>query len=198
MPKLIDHSERRAHLATATWRVILRDGVAGVSVRTVAAEARLSTGSLRHVFASQSELLIFALQLVVDRASERLMGLPLRATALEMVKAVADQLMPLDRERRAEMEVYLALFTAANANPDLREARDAAHRKVRDVCRWMIEELDDRGALQVGADRELETIRLHALIDGLAAHIVYATPESDVGWARAALSHHLRSLGVAR
>ncbi|HLR93636.1 MAG TPA: TetR family transcriptional regulator [Jiangellaceae bacterium] len=68
MPRLIDHDERRERFAEATWRVILRDGVGGVSVRTVAAEAGHSTGSLRHVFASQSQLLVFALQLVVDRA----------------------------------------------------------------------------------------------------------------------------------
>lgn len=193
-PKLIDHTERREHLATATWRVILRDGVAGVSVRTVAAEAGLSTGSLRHIFATQGELLVFALQLVVDRATARVAELPTQDTAVDTVEMVAAELMPLDRERRAEMEVYLALFTAANADPDLRGPRDAAHQKMRDACRWMLDELADREALPVETDLEVEAIRLHALLDGLAAHLVYEPPDADPEWAHRVLVHHLRSL----
>ena len=194
MPKLIDHDERREQLATATWRVILRDGVAGVSVRTVAAEADLSTGSLRHVFASQGELLVFALQLVVERVTTRVVELPAQDSAVDAAESVAAEMMPLDRERRAEMEVYLALFTAANADPDLRGARDAAHRKMRDACRWMLDELAVRKALPGETDLDLEAVRLHALIDGLSAHLVYEPPDADPAWARRALVHHLRSL----
>jgi AcrR family transcriptional regulator len=194
VPKLIDHDERREELARATWRVILRDGVGAASVRAVAAEAGRSAGSLRHVFASQSELLVFALELVIDRATARVASaLPL-PTAVREVQAVAAELLPLDRERRAEMEVYLALFTAANANAELRDVRDGAHRTIRDACRWMIGRLDNGTDLAAGADRELEAVRLHALLDGLAAHLVYEPADADPGWARAVLERHVRSL----
>jgi AcrR family transcriptional regulator len=194
VPKLIDHDERREELARATWRVILRDGVGAASVRTVAAEAGRSTGSLRHVFASQSELLVFALQLVIDRATERVASVLPLPTAVQEVEAVAAELLPLDGQRRAEMEVYLALFGAANANADLRGVRDAAHRTVRDACRWMIGRLDNGVDLTPEADRELEAVRMHALIDGLAAHLVYEPAGADPGWARRVLVHHVRSL----
>ena len=195
VPRLIDHDERREAFAEATWRVILRDGVGKVSVRTVAAEAGHSAGSLRHVFASQSELLVFALQLVVDRAGERVDELREVPDPLERVQAVAAQLLPLDAQRRAEMEVYLALFTAANADADLRPARDAAHHSVLAGCRWMIEQLDTGGLLAGDADRELEARRLHAVIDGLAAHLIYEPADADPEWARQVLVRHLRALG---
>ena len=194
MPRLIDHDERRQVFAEATWRVILRDGVGKVSVRTVAAEAGHSAGSLRHVFASQSELLVFALQLVVDRAEERVDALREVTGAVERVHAVAAQLLPLDAQRRAEMEVYLALFTAANADADLRPARDVAHQSVLAGCRWMIEELAAGGFLAEDADRELEARRLHALIDGLAAHLIYEGADADPQWADQVLVRHLASL----
>ncbi|WP_147917482.1 TetR/AcrR family transcriptional regulator [Ruania zhangjianzhongii] len=194
MPRLIDHDERRQAFAEATWRVILRDGVGKVSVRTVAAEAGHSAGSLRHVFASQSELLVFALQLVVDRAEERVDSLREVPGPFERVQAVAAQLLPLDAQRRAEMEVYLALFTAANADADLRPARDVAHQSVLAGCRWMIEQLDAGGLLAGGADHEVEARRLHALIDGLAAHLIYEAGDADPGWAHEVLLRHLASL----
>lgn len=194
MPRLIDHNQRREQLAEATWRVILRDGVGGASVRTVAAEAGRSTGSLRHVFGSQSELLVFALQLVIDRATQRVAAMPQLPTAVATVEAVAAELLPLDHERRAEMEVYLALFAAANANVELRAPRDTAHRAVRDACRWMIDRLDNGTDLAPEAERALEATRLHALIDGLAAHLVYEPADADPEWARRVLVGHIRSL----
>lgn len=197
MPKLIDHTRRREQIAEAAWRVIVRDGVAGASVRTVAAEAGLSTGALRHIFASQADLLVFALRLVSDRAKARVAALPVLPTAAETVEAVAAQFIPLDRDRRAEMEVYLALFTAANADAQLRGPRDTTHRAMRGACQWMIGRLDDGSDLAPGADHELEAARLHAVIDGLAAHLVYEPADADPEWARRVLARHIRSLRVA-
>lgn len=194
MPRLIDHSRRREEIAEAAWRVILRDGVGGASVRTVAAEAGLSTGSLRHLFASQAELLVFALQLVLDRVTARVAAMSPKHSPTATVEAVAAELLPLDRPRRAEMEVYLALCTAANTDGALRDPRDAAHRRMRDACRWMITHLGAGACLAPGADHELEAIRLHAVIDGLAAHLIYEAADQDPAWALEALVHHIRSL----
>jgi len=52
--------------------VIRLDGLEHASVRNVAREAGLSMGALRHYFATQSELLCFAMQLVGDRARARI------------------------------------------------------------------------------------------------------------------------------
>lgn len=194
MPRLIDHSRRREQLAEAAWRVILRDGVAGASVRTVAAEAGRSTSSLRHVFATQSQLLVFALRLVVDRVVDRIAALPPQPTALLTVETVAAQLLPLDRDRRAEMEVYLALFTAASSQAELRPARDDANQKMREAARWMVEQLDNGVDLSPRADRDIEAKRLHAVIDGLAAQLIYEPGDADPDWARRVLVAHIRSL----
>ena len=72
MPKVVDHEQRRRELAHAVWRVIRRQGVDQASVRTVALEAGWSPGALRHYFATQSELLAFAMRLVVERIEGRI------------------------------------------------------------------------------------------------------------------------------
>ncbi|MER6950162.1 TetR family transcriptional regulator C-terminal domain-containing protein [Nonomuraea sp. NPDC000554] len=194
MPKLIDHGRRRAELAEAAWRVILRDGVGHVSVRAVAAEAGLSTGSLRHVFKTQSELLVFALELVLDRVRARVAALPPRPAIRATVEAVAREMLPLDADRRTEMEIFTALFTAANAAECLKRPRAQAHDALRDACRWMIGQLDQGAVLAPGLDVELEARRLHALLDGLAAHLLYEPPSAETGWATRVLSAHLDSL----
>lgn len=197
MPRLIDHDERRQQLAEATWRVITRDGVGRTSVRSVAAESGRSVGSLRHVFSTQSELLVYALQLVVTRATARITALPPQEDAVQTVIAVAAQLLPLDSARRAEMEVYQALFVAANADAHLRGPRDEAHREMQSSCHWMIEQLDNGSDLADDADRECEARRLHALIDGLASHLVCQPVDADTDWAYQVLASHIHSLGTA-
>ncbi|MCG5211643.1 TetR family transcriptional regulator C-terminal domain-containing protein [Streptosporangium soli] len=194
MPKLIDRTRRREELAEAAWRVILRDGVGHVSVRSVAAEAGVSTGSLRHVFNTQSELLIFAMQLVLTRVQKRVAALSPLPTIRATVEAVAREMLPLDAERRAEMEIFLALLTAANAEECLRPLRAEAHQALRDACRWMIDRLHQAGSLMPGRDPELEAQRLHALLDGLAAHLLYEPLSAGTGWATRVLTAHLDSL----
>ncbi len=71
MPRVVDPVARRNDLAEAVWRVIRREGLEGASVRAVAREAGLSMGSLRHYFGTQSELLIFAMRMVMDRIERR-------------------------------------------------------------------------------------------------------------------------------
>ncbi|MEO3889659.1 TetR/AcrR family transcriptional regulator [Nonomuraea sp. B5E05] len=194
MPRLIDHEQRREELAEAAWRVIMRHGVGHVSVRMVAAEAGVSAGSLRHVFRTQSELLVFTMQLVVNRVRARITAIPPQPTIRQAVEAVARELLPLDDERRAEMEVNMALFSAATAEESLRGPRAEAHEAVRDTCRWMIAQLDNGIDLAPGRDVQLEALRLHAVIDGLAGHLVYEPPTADTSWATDVLSTHIDSL----
>lgn len=195
MPKLIDHARRREELAEAAWRVLLRDGVGKVSVRNVAAEAGLTVSSLRHVFATQDELLEFALELVLDRVRQRVEPL-LPVADRRGVEAVACEFLPLSPERWAEMEVYLSLFMAAGTNPELAPHRDQAHAALRASCRNLISALDNGTDLAPGADQELEAQRLHALLDGLAMHIVFEGVRGDTAGARRVLRAHLDALAA--
>lgn len=194
MPKLIDHRKRREELALAAWQIILRDGVAQVSVRAVAAEVGLSAGSVRHVFPTQEELLVFLMDFVSERVNRRISALPPRATIRATVEEMAAQLLPLDEERNAEMQVAIALFTAANTEGRLKQPRDDAHRAQRALCRWMVEQLDNGVDLAAGSDVEVEAWRLHALLDGLSVDLVYEPDEPDPSWAVRVLSRHLDSL----
>ncbi len=163
MPKVVDHEERRRELAEAVWRVIRRDGIDGASVRTVAREAGWSSGALRHYFETQSALLTFAIGLVVDRIEARIASLELPADPRAAVERLLLELLPLDEERRAENEVWLAFTGRALVDPDLRARHAELHDAQRGACL--------RAATVLGAhDPALEAERLHALVDGLAVH----------------------------
>ncbi len=71
MPKIVNHEHRRKLIGEAVWRFILKDGMNGATVRNIAKEAGLTLGSLRHYFNFQEELLVFSMEFVKKRVTER-------------------------------------------------------------------------------------------------------------------------------
>ncbi|WP_054860725.1 TetR family transcriptional regulator [Gracilibacillus sp. JCM 18860] len=71
MPKFVDHEKRKIKIAEATWKLIVEQGIEQATVRKIAQESGLSVGALRHYFTTQSELLKFSMELVVQRVMDR-------------------------------------------------------------------------------------------------------------------------------
>lgn len=189
----MDHAQRRQEITDALWRVLRRDGFAGASVRTVAAEAGWSTGSIRHYFSSQNELIAFAMQTLTEQVQERIAAV---ATEVRDVAGVADlleEVLPMDAQRRAEAEVWLALSAAARTDDELRGITEESHRGLRQLCHSSVRLVvgEDGG----GRDLVLETDRLHALVDGLALHGTMHPRLMPRTRIRAALMAHLTELG---
>jgi AcrR family transcriptional regulator len=140
MPKVVDHEERRRLIAQATWRVISRDGVRAASVRTVAAEAGLSTGSLRHYFDDHASLLLFA-----ARHSLELIALRMFAHLVEpdaepraTVQACLEELLPLDEQRAAECAVYFGLVDQVRLVPEYTAFREEMFGQGRRLYRSLV------------------------------------------------------------
>ena len=182
--KLVDRDARRRELAEAVWRVIGRDGVEGASVRAVAAEAGLSAGSLRHFFPSQSDLLAYAMTLVVERIEARVAAAPAAASERQAIEQRLHQMLPLDAARRTENEVWLAFTAQALVHPVLRDRWADVHGALRQACTIAVHALGAR-------DVEFEARRLHAVIDGLAVHAALSQREAEPTLLTATLTRHL-------
>ena len=186
MPQKLDRDVRRRQVSEAAWRVLVRDGLEALSVRNVAAEAGLPQSSLRYTFPTVASVRERAVALVLERLLERVDAVP---GGEGWSRAVLAQLLPLDAERRTEMEVYLALGTAAMTDPTLREGHRASQHAIHDVCARALSALVGR------APAEIEVRELQALVDGLALHVVRQEPGDDAGWALDVIDAHLARLG---
>jgi AcrR family transcriptional regulator len=196
MPRQVDPEQRRAELAEAVWTVIRRDGLQRASVRNVAREAGLSMGSLRHYFATQSELLCFAMQLVGDRARARVRALEPAAGPRATAERLLQELVPLDDERRAEAEVWLAFTGHALVDPGQRAIHQRIHDELNGACATALTLLADAGLTPPDLDIPLEASRLHALLDGLAVHAVMRPEQVPPERIKAVIARHLDTLQV--
>ena len=187
----MDAVARREDLAKAVWRVVRREGLDRASVRAVAHEAGLSMGSLRHYFGSQSELRIFAMRMVMERIEQRISALQLPEDPLEAARTVLAELLPLDAERQAENEVWLAFTAGALVDPELRALRNEAYDLERDGCRQWVRRLLPAAAPQ---EVDLEGDRLFALLDGLAVHAAMRPEQATTERLLAVLICHLEQV----
>ena len=190
----MDQERRRLLIAEALLDVTRRDGVRGVSVRSVAERAGLSVGSMRNTAASQSELVAFAMTVVGERVAARVAtrldrGLPDDGEAkVEALTDLCCEVLPLDEDRRAEAEVWLELVTAARTDSSLAGVSATAHDGLRRLARTVVAArgVTDSEAAERGA-REL-----HALLDGLALHLVLHPADRDVETVRAVVRDRVR------
>jgi AcrR family transcriptional regulator len=201
VPRLVDHDQRRAELGEAAIRVILRDGLAGVTVRGVAAEAGWSTGSLRHYFRNQYELQAYVVQATTETLRRRVVPRVQRprthGSVVEQAATIVEEMLPLDAERREEYALWSAVVEWERQHPP--EGGSVAWNDQRALHRQCIAALrgyepvrEPGQATLPHPDPQVELWAglLHTFVDGLASQIMNTPGEMPAGTA----AHLLRSL----
>ncbi|MFB4197244.1 TetR/AcrR family transcriptional regulator [Streptomyces carpaticus] len=168
---------RRAQIIEATLTIVRRDGATGVTHRTVAKEAGITTSLTLYYFATLDDLLVAALTSVTDEYTHRIRRLiesddaPLDGLA----QLIAESAGPGRERALAERE----LSTLAARRPALRPAARRWRESVAELART---QTDDPDAVEA----------VVALSDGLCAAILLNDEKADPGHIRAVLGRALR------
>jgi AcrR family transcriptional regulator len=170
MPKIVDHDQRKIQIAEATWKVIVDEGLENATVRKVAEKAGLSVGSLRHYFATQSELLQFSMELVTERVNQRVQSGSYQGAPMDIAIQALGEVLPLDAERKIEMEVWFVFTARTLVDEKLRQLSERTFEEMHDGMSNVLIFLQQSNLLCADIDIDLEISRLHAMIDGMAIH----------------------------
>lgn len=194
MPKIVDHEKRKVEIAEATWKVIVSEGLEEATVRKIAKAANISVGSLRHYFSTQSELLAFSMQLVSNRVKSRVENKNYDGPPLKAMQDLLCEFLPMDEDRRIEMEVWMVFYTRTLVDPELKDLSEQVYDEIHRACAIVIERLINLGLVSPKLDNNMETERLYALIDGMALHSLLHPERFTVPKMEAALTYHLEKL----
>ncbi|PRX51059.1 TetR family transcriptional regulator [Prauserella shujinwangii] len=168
---------RRAQIIDATLRIVCRDGATGVTHRTVAKEAGITTSLTLYYFATLDDLLLAALTSVTDGYTDRIRRLidtdddPVGGLA----RLIAESAGPGRERALAERE----LSTLAARRPALRP-----------VARRWRDHVAELARTRTGDPDAIETFV--ALSDGLCTAILLDNREADPDHIRAVLDKALR------
>ncbi|MDN8587642.1 TetR family transcriptional regulator [Chryseobacterium mucoviscidosis] len=194
MPKIVDHEKQRIIVADAAIRVIRDNGLDHATVRNIAKEAGLSVGSMRHYFATQAELFAFCMNLFAERVQQRVEALQMTDSVLQNMKHLLFSFLPLDEERKIEMEVWFSFSAKVLVYPELQKLSDQMHQGMYRSAQLVIQELQKQGMTCTGMDTEIETEKLYALIDGLAIHMLMQPERLTVKKVENVIEQHLSML----
>ncbi|MGW8530182.1 MULTISPECIES: TetR/AcrR family transcriptional regulator [Nocardiopsidaceae] len=167
---------RRAQIIEATLAIVRRDGASGVTHRTVAKEAGITTSLTLYYFATLDDLLVAALTSVTDEYTRRIRRLieseddPIAGLA----HLIAESAGPGRERALAERE----LSTLAARRPALRPVARHWRDNVAELART---QTDDPDAVEA----------VVALSDGLCAAILLDDREADPDHIRSVLGRAL-------
>ena len=178
MPRVVDHAERRQQIVFALWLVIAEQGIEGVSLRHVAAEAGVSMGRIQHYFGTKEALVLAGCTALVDSAYGNYLETADAAPRDQLLR-VASQQIPRDDGGRTGVSVWYAYVAKSINHAAVRQVLAEARRGAEEECVRLIRA--DRGA---GADAEDpaaldQARRLLALADGLTLRVLVRDLEPD-------------------
>jgi len=189
MPKIVDHDARRRELVEASWAVIAEEGLEGVTMRKVAEAANCTTGRITHYFADREALILASLQTSNRATSKRVSEIiASNLDVYEKLLGMAEQTLPLDEERRIEVKVWLAFWSAATVNETLAKENDAR------MDEWFVTLLPLVEELAPKIDATHETNLLIGLINGLGIQVAVNPSQKNLTMARDTIKQHLRKL----
>ncbi|MFD0588136.1 TetR/AcrR family transcriptional regulator [Paenibacillus sp. GCM10027627] len=194
MPKIVDHEKQRQLVAEAALRVIQKGGLDQATVRNIAEEAGLSVGSMRHYFSSQAELFGFCMRLFLNRINKRVEAMNYDGPLLDVLKHFILQFMPVDEERRLEMEVWFSYNIKVLLHPGLKPLSDEMYDGLFRAAQFVVDMLDRRGLTKSGLNLVMETEKLFALIDGLALHHILRPADVTAASIEEIIAQHLKEL----
>ncbi|WP_220448475.1 TetR/AcrR family transcriptional regulator [Nonomuraea mesophila] len=117
-------------IAEAVLAIIDSRGLDGVSLRDVAAGAQVSLGAVQHYFRTKDEMLLFALNYISERGTDRVhqslgQGEQPSRTVLRDILA---ELVPTDERRRTELRISTAFTARGRRRRCSRWPTGSAHR----------------------------------------------------------------------
>lgn len=192
MPKQIDVNERKILIAEALWRIILKKGIEGASVRNVAEEAGLSLGAMRYYFQTQHEMMEFADKLASERIIKRVDEIfTADKDPEEKILQVLVEMLPFDTKITKETKVRIAFrMRSVYGGKTGSAGGDGVYFAVKNA----MSNLSLLNRLKRELDISLETERLFALLNGLAFDCLLRPTEVTKDKAREILTYHMKSI----
>jgi AcrR family transcriptional regulator len=152
---------------SAAWRVIVRDGLEEATIRAVAAELGMTTKAVTRYFKSKEELLLLALDQVLERQSRLSSESAGRFDSLASLERLLLSALPIKDEIRRGWRIWVAFLGRAVGNPDLAAEHRRRYDRLLQELLDALRELSRLGVLPKDRATRIEADRLLVLLDGI-------------------------------
>ncbi|MEL4359273.1 MULTISPECIES: TetR/AcrR family transcriptional regulator [unclassified Luteococcus] len=169
MPRVVDHDQRRAELASAAMELVRQQGVAALSVRNLAAASGWSSGAVRHYLPTHRAMVELVCEHVATGFERRLRAVPPQEDPVVQLRELIRAGLPLDEESRALSQVWFA-FLGAEVHEE-QGARAMVYGELAELFVGYFTRVQQAGFLLAG-DPRAAAVATQAQLDGLTVHLL--------------------------
>jgi AcrR family transcriptional regulator len=189
-----DHNARRIEIAEAACKAILRLGIANAGLADIAREMGYTTGVLRHYFADKEQLLLFAKNLLFDRAHERALIAAAGSSGVARLRVMLVDELRLDQGTLDRWRL-LAIFNGrAIGDARLTQIQQRRNERFWRLMEAELAALQESGDLAADMDAALEARGILAFMDGLGDQVIMKPAAWKETELRALISRYLDAL----
>jgi len=185
-----DHVERRRQVCEIAAKIIARKGVEGITFRNVAREADCSMRIVSHYFNNKRDLLLQTFREFSNRSLEE--GEEAISAGVDLRSAL-ERLLPLDRQRRLNWQVWLAFWgTIASDREFIAEQKLRSRQIAALIERLLVQALG--ATAPPDTNWAFESERIVTLIVGVATQSLFDPRKWTAGKQREHLASELRGI----
>ncbi|MEM6449545.1 MAG: TetR/AcrR family transcriptional regulator [Cyanobacteria bacterium P01_D01_bin.105] len=173
-------ADRRAQVATAAMKLIAQQGLQGTSLRAIAHELGCTTGVLTHYFRNKDELLLFMLEVVMERLGEKMVAAAQGIEGIDRLKVMMRAVLPTTDELSQIWRVWLAFVGYMPGHEGLMREHQTLYHNFKAFMTHELTALEAAGAIASGLDLAFEAAAWIAVMDGIGTNMLAAPqPYSD-------------------
>lgn len=160
-------SVRGAHVLEGVVRVLARQGLSALSVRSVADAAGVSAAQVQYYFRTRAELITAAFERTSEEFLATLATIPATEVSLERLRQIIWRWLPVDSDREDRARVWVAYAAVAATDPNFAVASARLDADLRTWFTHEFEALARAGEVTPTEAAEVRAAQLLALIDGV-------------------------------
>ncbi|MBS3695705.1 TetR/AcrR family transcriptional regulator [Rhodococcus qingshengii] len=148
MPKQVNHAERRTEIDTIVWEIVAEDGIAAVTLRSIAARGNISMGRVQHYFPTRDAIVQHALTsflAVAERAH------PIPDDPRDGLLTLLIHAIPRDEPQQLGSKVWYAYLAESITDPDLKAIVSEALRGTEDLATTLLDGDRNRARILLSA-----------------------------------------------
>ncbi len=196
MARTVRDPSARERIIDAARRAVAARGISGASMRVIAAEAGVTTGFVTHYFAGKQEVMEAMLDATNAAAARRVAGvIATDRPALERLHRAAEEMLPIDPERREEWRVWAAVWSDASVGDTLANHYRDGWLGLRQMLAGLLAEAQEEEQLDDEVDVEYRADRLVTVLAGIGLLAGVERPERARQLADQMLAEELAWLG---
>jgi len=172
MPKIVDHEQRREHIARIVADMLATVGVENTTIREISRKSGYSRGFIEHYFHSKEELISDALKWINEQSLDRLQKQVGELKGLAALRAINEVTLPLNDQTRQEWKVRMQFWGLAVVNAKHKKEQTRRIELAEQIYIKYLKEAQEIGELPPEANLERIAHNLLHRIYGLCCNAI--------------------------